>query len=338
MSTAPGKDGDARNARMMGRITAVLTALVAFNTLVFSCSNDHQARETAAVARNEAVERFWTDAMRDLDALIKDKPGVMNQSVETKNWLSRCRLLSQRTLKIYAASDAIKGETANAQPDMVEEEFARAEDVRKRAAKMQNFFLDDMQRDDVVGPECASIFAQEQEMRNEIVQVAKEESKGPSAPFKAADDPATAAAFLQRNPSVTLNREAVNVKGFDVDLFWCDRDGNPGAVQSNITDAVRLGRVLANIADANGRLQGQSLGRIQLRRLSTATQGLQHGTRYPRIGAEIRFDQHDAVEQALAQEIIKAADLSDLQSRPQGKASPWYVSGFFCRAGQTLID
>ena len=356
-----GTEGNgAKQNRFIGRMTALLTALVALNTLVFSCSERRQSREAKAVAEAQSDEIFWEGAFRELDGLLQDRPArealesgssdavSAGERVMAANWLSRCKLLSERTVQrefrgSEAAAPANADETG--EPNAEIAEFPRAGAIRRRALALSKAFEDAMGSNEVVGPACAGLYAAATGRAVEADALNAQQYKQTSPAGTSPDDPAVQTAFIGGDASIVMNRSTPNPAGFDIDVFWCDRPPASGAGQSselgdvrkNVVEAAAFGRQLSDRADARQRLNGQMLGRIRLRRLSVPAQQLTNGPRYVRSGREIRYDGSDRVEKSLAEAMAGLTMVGgDAEPTPQSYSSTrYYLSAFFCQHGVT---
>lgn len=352
---ANDKGETSADARLLTRVTAVLTALVALNTLVISCAQRRDGEQRAELAQANDQVQYWESAMRDLDHLLQDRPPLAQieaaaslrgearntpapELADAQNWLGRCRLLSQRTIQIEVASQqaALSGAGTGQAGEQDESPSARVAGLLDRAHRLRGSFRAQMQDGAIVGSACAQLDARtEQEVEaRERIQIAAVRSE-PETNTRPIDE-AVSLAFLGNEANIGMNRSEIDTSGYDVDVFWCDRLDQPEAVRENIVQAANFARRLSNMADAGERIEGQRLGRIRLRRLSVATQALGDGPGYPSSGVQFRFDQGQETERELARAM--ASEVDGARPRPQGSASPFYISGFFCAAGTFTGD
>lgn len=332
---------DANNTRSLGRVTGALAALVALNTLVYSCSTEYQAKQADAIAQEESHETFWLNAMRDLDSLVRDRPAEATGVVHN-NWLARCQILSQRTIQVYGnADDKSPDSAAGAYDDNKVPEYPRAIHVYNHTLTVKRLFIHNMGDSGLVGPDCANTFAVAQTKHDALAKaIVPDDNAAP-------EDPAIAAAFVGEDPSIRMNRAAINPQGYDIDVFWCDRPNTLDA-RPNVVAAATFARTLAVDADNGKQFKGQSLGKIRLRRLSIPAQQLEDvvdnrspaktGTdkqefkHHPITGIIFKFDQNDQTERGMAEALAKQTGGIALG---QAIRSNWYLSGFFCAAEST---
>ncbi len=152
-------------------------------------------------------------------------------------------------------------------------------------------------------------------------QEAVVQNQAPAAPAGQAAAPATAAkAPAPSADGVRVNSQAVNVGGWDIDVFACEE--HPG----QLTAAKQTADYLGKLADARTGLGGQPLGRIRLRTLPAATRRKLNTFAGNQVMAATN-------EGAIANPLAKAAgEASGLPVliRPASTPTPWYVSVMFC--------
>lgn len=317
-------------SRGPGVIAAFLGLVVAFNTLVYSCSNDRLARENAQLQRSATEERFWTEAMRDLGALVAEKGKA---DVDAANWESRCKLLALRTGPF---SFDTSSRTQTDQGDEAMSARAKAEQLRIQQLKLA--FVQRIQDPEFVTEGCRQTFANQQfdsaqeDAGAPAVAVAAattqpDQSGTPASPEQTYEATSvTASAIAQRSNIIALT--PASPTGWDVDLFWCERRGET-ATASNYRDALAIAQLLAAKAQNGERVGGQMLGRIRARTLPISQQS---SGRFPVRGATIRadggrgeFELANALREALPQYKLSVP-------QPGGRVTRWYLSMFLCGA------
>jgi hypothetical protein len=327
----PDADLMARTARTMSIITAVLTALVAFNTLVYSCANDRDTREKAALERLSAEERFWTDAMKELSELVGKKAEGTDVTV---TWENQCALLGDRTSKQVAA-----GNYPTTDDIAIADEFERVKAERSRVTLLRSAFQLRMLDKGMLSEKCASRFAG-------TTQIAEQASSNPPPQsadilaYKKSDE--VEAAIAKRLPSIVLT--PISDNGWDIDVFWCERSDKTSG-EANFNRALREGEALASLVQGSSRVAGQQLGRIRVRKLSWAAQSLTGSVVYYNKGNRVLYDQNNVLEENMATEIAttrngentatnaRGGALGPLEKTPQVRPSQWYLSLFICGSG-----
>lgn len=349
--SAPEKSTPGDHNRLFARLTAVLAALVALNTLVYSCSERRQIREGAAVASAEAEVKRWEDAMRDLEELMKDRPDLADTSAQyghAANWRKRCKLLSERTVKADGTPDSMSNETVSvdkrSEYPVALVEFDRAKAVFDRAIFLRGRFRDITGDATLLGRECAEDFAQAKKSAEDAVRMIPSTDNEP-------EKQVISTAFVDRKDSILLNRKAVNDKGFDIDIFWCDRSGQQDMALKNIVHAARFGRWLADQADAGSAVSGEQIGRIRLKRLAEPDQRLVQEDIEPTVPISFLFGASNQVEEQMADVMAKEArrivtEIGNVrvQTLPgidrwtvmgNDNSTPNYLSVYSCHFGET---
>lgn len=330
--TRPEADTMARTARTMGIITAVLTALVAFNTLVYSCSNDRKAREEEVLEKLRSDEVFWTDAMRDLGTLIDKRP-LMGKP--DRNWEAQCDILGDRTYKLVEASEGDSDSIAAEKE--IDAEFLKARQPRMRVKALRVFFQGRMLNQELVGA-CAIDFAKRLDQADQARRITLSATNNDitALPPQQLED-----VRLQR-PMIALTPPSKD--RWDIDVFWCARS-DQAAQSANFARAVNEGRKFAGMAQRGDRIVNQRLGRIRVRILSESAQNITGPFTYFNSGNRLLYDRNDQAEKALVIELTKRlnetggngnkGDLAAglIEAKDQGRPSKWYISLFICGAG-----
>ncbi len=341
----PVVDPMARTARTLGIITAVLTGLVAFNTLVISCASDRDARERAALERLEGDERFWTEAMKDLSNLVAKKPSA---GLTDPNWDAQCGMLAERTVRLVADDlERTSDDERSRSISEIDEEFPRAFEVRKRVRALRDFFQARMQDPVLIGS-CAGNFAKKLDRAEEANRISK--TSRISWPEIAAEigytmSPDTLDAIEANRPSISLTPSSAT--RWDVDVFWCARD-DAVAQSANFTRAVAEGLALAKLAQAEDRIGNDRLGQVRVRTLSQSAQAVRGPLVYFKSGNRFLYDRRNRNEQRLVNDLIARLNSARIESaggisatgpilaQDQGRPSPWYLSLFICGAMDQL--
>lgn len=334
---APPGDPMARAARTMGIITAVLTALVAFNTLVYSCANDRDARQDTALERLKSDEEFWTEAIKDLSTLIDKRPtGITGNP----NWDAQCGLLADRTVKLVASAEGQS--IANAEDVEIELEFQRARQARIRVNRLRETFQARMQDEKLIGP-CASDFTVQLKQTEEANRISNQ-LNWPDISSKAGFEISP-----QQLEAIGLERTSIELTPpskdrWDVDVFWCARR-DPAAQTANFYRAVNEGLKLGGMAQRGDRIGNERLGQIRVRTLTESAQNISGTFTYFKSGNRFLFDRGNQSEQNLVSELSTRLNQSGtnetgnnmaagpISPTAQGRPTKWYVSLFICEAG-----
>ena len=330
-------DPMARTARTMGIITAVLTALVAFNTLVYSCSNDRKAREEAALERLKSDEEFWAEAMKDLGTLIDKRPtGITGNP----NWDAQCSLLADRTVKLVASADGQSSEIA--EDVEIEFEFQRARQARIRVNRLRQTFQARMQDEKLIGS-CASNFTVQLKQTEEANRISNQ------LDWSEITNKARFGASPQQLESIGLESTSIALTPpskdrWDVDVFWCARR-DPAAQSANFSRAVNEGLKIAGMAQRGERIGTERLGQVRVRILTQSAQKITGPFTYFKSGNRLLHDRGDRAETNLVTKLAGMLNQSgtngtgsglangDIEVTEQGRPSKWYISLFVCEAG-----
>jgi hypothetical protein len=327
----PVQDPMARATRTMGIITAVLTGLVAFNTLVYSCANDRKAREEAAIGRLESEEKFWNDATKELSELIRQRGTGL---VPVANLDQQCRLLAFRTIGRTQPGDLTLEED-----EEIFKEFNRAADVNNRVQNLRKIFVDSIQNPKIVDSSCVDSFNDAQiKAQDDIVETQEIISRTPNYKMSSSVDDS----IRQRLPSIALT--PVSSNGWDIDVFWCARR-DPAAQSANFERALNEGLALAAMAQRGDRIGNERLGRIRVRTLSESAQNVTGPFVYFKTGNRLLFDKGNKAEEELAAELTRLLNQAgpngtrgnlangEIKTQDQQRPSKWYLSLFICEAG-----
>ncbi len=341
----PVVDPMARAVRTLGIVTAVLTGLVAFNTLVISCASDRDARERAALERLEGDEQFWTEAMKDLSDLVAKRPSA---GLTDPNWNAQCGMLAERTVKLVADDlDRTSDDERVRSINEIDEEFPRAREVRKRVRVLRDFFQARMQDPVLIGT-CAGNFAKkldQAEQANRISKTSRISWPDIASKIGYTISPDTLDAIEASRPSISLTPSSAT--RWDVDVFWCARD-DAVAQSANFTRAVAEGLALAKLAQMADRIGNERLGQVRVRTLTRSAQAIQGPFVYIKSGNRFLFDREDRNEQRLVNDLVARLNLARIESaggrsatgpivaQDQGRRSPWYLSLFICEAMDQL--
>lgn len=333
----PPSDPMARATRTMGIITAVLTGLVAFNTLVYSCSNDRDARRDAVLERLKSEEEFWTEAIKDLSTLIDKRPvGITGNP----NWDAQCGLLADRTVKLVASAEGQS--IANDEDVEIEREFQRARLARVRVNSLRETFQGRMQDEKLIGS-CASNFTVQLKQTEEANRISSQLDW---------NDIAKKAGFdvsLQQVEAIEAERTSIALTPpsndrWDVDVFWCARR-DPAAQTANFSRAVSEAMKLSGMSQRGDRIVNERLGQIRVRTLTESAQNIRGPFTYFKSGNRFLYDQGSQSEKSLVTELASRLNqpgsngifgdmaAGSISPTAQGRPTKWYISLFICEAG-----
>ncbi len=328
-----------------GGVALIFSAFVAFNTMITSCASDRASRDAALLQQVGQREQFWTQAIEDLDDILKDKAGA---SENGDGWMARCRLLAVRTAPFSVEQDKYK---ADIDRKIGRRQSTEVIEMQNRVSDLQGAFAEQIRNQELVGPECAELFdtywarAADKSVGKDAAGIgpafaAKETPK--KAEQEAGDLSASAPALpFPRRDLVELS--GLSKTGWDIDLFWCERrpvgDDRQTVLTAdldsdrNFAEALGLGQKLAARANANEPLGGQKIGRVRVRILPET---LQSNEKYDGLSGGLYLMSDSDAETALANRIWELDKRLTVQRKDALIGQPktdWYVSGFFCLAG-----
>ena len=350
-SASPPAQPD-RSMFRLERIAILLAALVALNTLVVSCLSDRSTRDAAILQRIDGRERFWTDAMEDLSSLMADRG-----TIDPEIWESRCVLLAARTAPFVRPRDYYtRGRADDGELEMSPE----VSDLGARVYDLQLAFYARMTAEETVGRACVEAFTAEKQRADEKREVIAQADGAPPAAGIVAETRAEETppfdvdiprSILDRQSSIEL--ATGDPKGFDIDVFWCDRlstgaqsvEQALAARENNFKQAEQLATKLALLSrDGTSLMTAGStpytLGRIRLRMLASADQATAEyrpqSTRKVIVYDRSARSGDESPERIVAGDIVTRFREPGLTlMRKSGSNDPdWYLSVFFCRHGQ----
>lgn len=311
----------------MGGFALLLSAFVGFNTLVTSCAAERASRDAALLQKIGQREQFWTQAIHDLDDILKDKLAAGSGS---DAWTARCRLLAVRTAPFSIQQTRMQ--TFGASESALSDEIL---DMEARVGDLQAGFADQMRDTSLVGPTCALIFEAQLQRAADRQGLVTDFGPADEGPKLAADTPALPAA---RRDLIELT--GLSEKGVDTDIFWCERrPADPGNAQEvreadrtsdlNFAEALKFASLVAARA-AGGPLKDDPIGRVRVRILPAS---LQETSAYDGLRKGRNLQTDTSSEKAFGEQ-LKTFDerLTVVEKNPASgqPATNFYVSAFFC--------
>ena len=319
---------------VVGMVTLIGSAFIGFNTLVTSCASENVASNAARLHAIEEEERFWTDAMRDLADLTKDK------DVPGSNYEVRCAFLASRTAPFIAefTDRNAELERQDADPRIGDGPDDRnitdeTRELERRVRMLRDEFVRSI-GSDAVTPDCNAAYEAALD-RAQTDRAAKARAKV-GLPDRQPDDVASQARapLPPREPLFALS--GLSRKGWDIDVFWCE-DAAEEATNANFASAYDFGTKLAEFANDGKQLEhagkAYEIGRVRVRRLAATL--WQNQSEYSGVNGTdvVRFGPAEDGEADLARALSGKTFGSMLvpQEAP-GTSTPWYLSAFFCSA------
>jgi hypothetical protein len=300
----------------VAKISAIVAALVAFNTSITTWSNGTVQRYAGFRSAVTAEETFWKERFDDYFEALALDPSSPNRRAK----LSALSILADHQI-----------------PDFKEYRLGLFDDVEaKKTATERLRAMQKNLRDAIAEPAASdSVVAAERKVVNAFDVEQSAVGQKPDVTQQAAQ----ARPEIKVSPAPTPSRDtqllaAGDPNGWDVDVFWCaGREPEQGIYESARKVAERL-------ADAAGpgasRPEGlEKLGRIRLRVLPELRQGAGKG--YPDSGAVIRFEPggpEAAAATALRTLIDPGARVFSLE--PVRTRTEWYLSVFVCQEVSTV--
>jgi hypothetical protein len=307
------EDGLDRLSRRIGLVGGIIAALVGINTVLTTCSNDAAARYAGFRQAVAAEEGFWK-------TLYGDYLGAFGRNVEVEE--KRARLFA-----IWTLSDRDI-------PPFAEHRlgFLRDDSQTKQAARTRLVNMKRRLREAISQQRSSDVFVVQGLALEQFEQAEATKFSDTATEVVRLPVPASGSAAVNLDTQVLSMGLA---SGWDIDVFWC-AGGGAQTEAANYSVALDRARSLAAAATAQTQIApGVRLGRVRVRVLPEARQGLIPGTRV--INAALG-DGHqmraEASEAAAAERIAaflnrKQPPFQPFQSQTR---TPWYLSLFACAA------
>ncbi len=309
MADAPDTGGILQRLNSsLGGVTAIVAAVVAFNTAVTTCSDQSIARHTTFREAVKGEETFWKglyDQYLDTfeKAIVDDRP--------------------RRRAKLYAISNLAN----HGIPDFSEytvNQGAKSE-ATQRLLAMRRGLIDALQDPQASGADVAAASRIASYLADQ--QAPPQRQEGAEASEERAEVALAAAGAAPGSLSYqTLVLATGASSGWDVDVFWCQgRDE-----LNDFARAQTVGDILAARSTEGEEIgPGIRLGRIRLRSLPAAAQG-RAGT--ARRGNAILFDSGAGEREAAAaiRALINPGRPGGFRLVRGPQRTSWYLSTYLC--------
>jgi hypothetical protein len=313
-------DTEAGLEKLSKRVTllgTIIAGFVAMNSALTTCTNESAARYAGFRQAVAAEEAFWKE-------LFADYLSVFGANVKPE----------EKTAKLFAISALAERNI----PEFTEYRLGLLDNPRakqlamKRLRTMQSRLKQALDRAESSDPALIAARQAERFASAEVANVSSQEGAGASAGVRAE----TAAAGSTEATGLTyetLVMSAGRPEGWDIDLFWC-AGGGLQTETLNFALARDRGRMLAAIADKGDPLSpGVRLGRIRVRVLPEARQGLDQRTRiqYPKLGDgnQLRAEPGEGSAYIAVQRLLNREQPGFYYFASQTR-TPWYFSLFAC--------
>lgn len=307
-------------SKISGNITflgTIIAAIVGFNTALTTCSESTVARYKAFHSAVEAEETFWRERFAEYIA----SAGEEVRPEERRRKLYALAAIAQRNIPTFAEHQLGWFDSAAAR------ESARARLIDLRARLI--LALDREQAGDPLLAARQGNDSFVEALASQVRPRGEVDSATPPGPTQ--DEPIAAEGIVYRSQVLA----AGDPLGWDVDIFWCS-GGGPVAEGRNYADGLTVGRQLAAISSARGRIGNEKVGRIRLVPLPASRQGVRDGVQLPSSGDgyQIRPEPNELIFADPLRALISSGP-RQFQHVRSDTPTRWYLSIFTCQAGES---